>query len=88
MSASSHGTPEVVARFQPLVRHIALQLHSKLRVSSVDLGDLYQAGAMGLQDALTRYDGSAAADLGVHVGVRVRGAMIDMLRDQDVRRAQ
>ena len=72
-----------VAEYLPLVQRIAQRLLVRLP-PSVDLGDLVQAGLMGLLDALEQKEGSANdAAFQSYAAIRIRGAMLDELREQD-----
>jgi RNA polymerase sigma factor for flagellar operon FliA len=68
--------------FAPLVKRIAYQLASKLP-ASVQVDDLMQAGMMGLLDAMEHYDESHGAQFETYASQRIRGAMLDELREID-----
>lgn len=68
--------------FAPLVKRIAYQLASKLP-ASVQVDDLMQAGMMGLLDAMDHYDESHGAQFETYASQRIRGAMLDELREID-----
>ncbi|MCE5393853.1 MAG: RNA polymerase sigma factor FliA [Acidithiobacillus sp.] len=72
-----------VARYLPLVQRIAQRLRVRLP-ANVDIGDLIQAGLMGLMNALEQWESeqSENAFLG-YASIRIRGAMLDELRAQD-----
>jgi RNA polymerase sigma factor for flagellar operon FliA len=83
---------DAIKRYAPLVRRMAHHLLARLP-ASVELDDMIQAGMMGLMDALTRYEDTHGAQFETYAAQRIRGAMLDGLRDQDwlprgVRRAQ
>lgn len=66
----------------PLVRQEALRLQVKLP-ASVQLDDLLQAGAIGLLDALDRFDSSLGTAFAAYAVQRIRGSMLDELRSRD-----
>ena len=66
----------------PLVKFIADRLAAKLP-SSVDRDDLISAGMIGLLDAVDKYDASRGVMFKTYAEMRVRGAMLDSLRDLD-----
>ncbi len=68
--------------FAPLVKRIAYQLASKLP-ASVQVDDLMQAGMLGLLDAMDHYDESHGAQFETYASQRIRGAMLDELREID-----
>ena len=83
---------EAVQHYAPMVRRMAHHLLARLP-ASVELDDMIQAGMMGLMDALARYEDTHGAQFETYAAQRIRGAMLDGLRDQDwlprgVRRAQ
>lgn len=71
-----------LAEYAPLVRKLALQLLARLP-ASVELDDLIQAGMIGLLDAARRYQEMADAQFETYATARIRGAMLDELRNQD-----
>jgi RNA polymerase sigma factor FliA len=71
-----------LAEYAPLVRKLALQLLARLP-ASVELDDLIQAGMIGLLDAARRYQETADAQFETYATSRIRGAMLDELRNQD-----
>lgn len=73
---------EYVEKFAPLVKRIAYHLMAKLP-ASVQVDDLIQAGLIGLLDAADHYDGSQGAQFETYAVQRIRGAMLDELRQAD-----
>ncbi|AOB31019.1 flagellar biosynthesis sigma factor [Bordetella sp. H567] len=71
-----------LAEYAPLVRKLALQLLARLP-ASVELDDLIQAGMIGLLDAARRYQEVVDAQFETYATARIRGAMLDELRNQD-----
>ena len=65
-----------------LVQHIAGRLVAKLP-AHVAKEDLISAGVVGLIDAVDRYDSSKGCSLKTYSSLRIRGAMVDELRNQD-----
>lgn len=66
----------------PLVKRIAYHMISRLP-ASVEADDLIQAGLIGLLDAVDRFDDQQGAHFETYATQRVRGAMLDELRDSD-----
>lgn len=83
--AYAAGTVEaVIAEHAPLVRRIALQIGSRMP-ASIELDDLIQEGMLGLIDAAQRWQPQASgAPFGVYARLRVRGAIYDWLRGNDL----
>ena len=74
----------VVREHAPLVRRIAGQIKSKLP-ASIELDDLVQEGMLGLMDAASRWQQhDGGAPFGVYARLRVRGAIYDWLRGNDL----
>ena len=73
---------QLVQRFAPLVKRIAYHLMARLP-SSVQVDDLVQNGMMGLLDALGRFESGMGAQFETYAAQRIRGAMLDGLREND-----
>lgn len=65
-----------------MVKRIAYHMMTRLP-ASVEVDDLIQAGLMGLMDAVNRYDSEQGALFETYATQRVRGAMLDELREAD-----
>ena len=65
-----------------LVKKLAHQLKAKLP-PNVEVDDLIQAGMIGLLDALSKYEETALAQFETYAVQRIRGAMLDQLRESD-----
>ena len=68
--------------YAPLVKRLAHQLMTRLPYS-VQIDDIIQAGMMGLLDAASRYDNLHGAQFETYATQRIRGAMLDELRQAD-----
>jgi RNA polymerase sigma factor FliA len=66
----------------PLVKKLAFHMKAKLP-PSVEVDDLIQAGMIGLLDAITRYEENHGAQFETYAVLRIRGAMLDELRNSD-----
>jgi RNA polymerase sigma factor for flagellar operon FliA len=73
---------ECIKEYAPLVRRIAHHLMLRLP-SSVAVEDIIQAGMIGLLDAATRYDELRGAQFETFAAQRIRGSMLDELRQAD-----
>ncbi len=79
------GTLDTNARittFAPLVRRMAHHLAARLP-SSVQIDDIIQAGMIGLMDAAARFEESQGNQFETYATQRIRGAMLDELRQND-----
>lgn len=79
---SRQGADELVRQHAPLVRRIAYHLMGRLP-ASVDVGDLVQAGMIGLLEASRHYTPDRGASFETYAGIRIRGSMLDELRRTD-----
>ena len=66
----------------PLVRHIARRIHERLP-RHVPIEDLVNAGVVGLMDAFQKFDNGRHVQFGSYAKFRIRGAMLDSLRELD-----
>ena len=69
-------------QYVPLVRRLAHHMIAKLP-PSVEVDDLIQVGMIGLADALSRFEASQGVQFETFATQRIRGAMLDELRDND-----
>jgi RNA polymerase sigma factor for flagellar operon FliA len=68
-----------VARFMPMVRKLAWHLAGSVG-PSFDVEDLMQAGLVALTECAQRHDGPNEDGFAAYAKLRVRGAMVDLLR--------
>src|ERR1700690_1462286 len=66
----------------PEVRYIARRIHDRLP-SHVQFDDLVHAGILGLIDAVDKFDPGRNAQLESYARFRIRGAVLDSLRQLD-----
>ena len=72
----------LLTEHMPLVKRLAHHMKAKLP-PSVEVDDLIQAGMIGLLDAITRYEETHGAQFETYAVLRIRGAMLDELRNSD-----
>ena len=72
----------MIRQHLPLVRRIAHHMIAKLP-PNVELDDLIQVGMMGLAEALSRYEIAQGVQFETFATQRIRGAMLDELREGD-----
>lgn len=73
---------QLVQRYTPLVKRIAYHLMARLP-ANVQFDDLAQNGMIGLLEALDRYEDGLGAQFETYATQRIRGSMLDGLRDSD-----
>jgi RNA polymerase sigma factor for flagellar operon FliA len=82
-TAKGHLDREAMIRqYVPLVKRLAHHMIVKLP-PNVEIDDLIQVGMIGLADALSRYQASQGVQFETFATQRIRGAMIDELREGD-----
>jgi RNA polymerase sigma factor for flagellar operon FliA len=72
----------MIRQHVPLVRRLAHHMIAKLP-ANVELDDLIQVGMIGLAEALSRYDAAQGVQFDTFATQRIRGAMLDELRESD-----
>jgi RNA polymerase sigma factor for flagellar operon FliA len=73
---------DMIKQYQPLVRRLAHHMMAKLP-ANVQVDDLIQVGLIGLSEALSRYEAAQGVQFETFATQRIRGAMLDELRDND-----
>lgn len=73
---------QVIMDYAPLIKYIAHKIGARLP-SNIDLDDLFSAGVIGLMDAIDKYDPSRDNKFKTYAEFRIRGAILDELRNQD-----
>lgn len=73
---------QLIQHYAPLVKRIAHHLMARLP-ASVLVDDLVQNGMIGLLDAMTRFESGMGAQFETYATQRIRGAMLDGLREND-----
>lgn len=73
---------QFITEFTPLVKRIAYHMMARLP-ASVQVDDLIQAGMIGLLDAINRYEGSYGRQFESYAAQRIRGSILDELREAD-----
>jgi RNA polymerase sigma factor for flagellar operon FliA len=81
-TTSLEDRDQLITEHLQLVRSIAQRLAQRLP-SQIELNDLVSVGMMGLIDAAGRYRASTGVPFEAFARRRIRGAMLDALRDLD-----
>jgi RNA polymerase sigma factor FliA len=71
----------LVLQYAPLVKYVAGRVRSGLP-ASVDQNDLISDGVVGLMEAVERFDPERGLPFQAYAVTRIRGAMLDALRQQ------
>jgi RNA polymerase sigma factor for flagellar operon FliA len=72
----------LILEHYPLVRTIACRMVRRFP-ASVDVDELINVGAMGLIDAVDRFDPSRQVPFKAYAEIRIRGSIVDALRKAD-----
>jgi RNA polymerase sigma factor FliA len=72
----------LLLQHRPLVKRLAHKMISRLPFN-VEIDDLIQVGMLGLSDAITRFDETQGVQLEAFATQRIKGAMLDELRQND-----
>lgn len=81
-STGTINKDDFITEFTPLVKRIAYHMMARLP-ASVQVDDLIQAGMIGLLDAINRYEGSYGRQFESYAAQRIRGSILDELREAD-----
>lgn len=72
----------LIAKYAPMVEFLANLIALRLP-PNVSIDDLISAGSLGLLDAIEKFDPSRKAHLKTYAKFRIRGAILDELRNMD-----
>lgn len=81
-TAVGASTTELVTLHAELVRRIAHHIAGRLP-PNVDVGDLIQAGMIGLMEAARLFEASHGTTFTTYASIRIRGAILDEIRKGD-----
>ena len=73
---------EIVVKYMPMIKCIARKISARLP-SHIDFDDLVSNGAIGLMDAIGKYDPSRENKFRTYAEFRIRGSILDALRSDD-----
>lgn len=73
---------KIIVEYAPLIKYCALRVYQGLP-KNIDFDDLLSYGALGLMDAVDRFDANLNSNFEYYAKVRIRGAILDGLRKMD-----
>ena len=79
---SERNENALLTQYMPMVKRLAHHMMGRLP-PSVEEDDMVQAGMIGLLDAISRYDAAQSAQFEAYAIQRIRGSMLDELRQSD-----
>jgi len=82
MGEGQTSRDDLILQHLPQVHHIAQAILARLPAHA-EIDDLLGAGALGLLDAVEKFDPSRSVKFRTYAELRIRGAILDSLRDLD-----
>jgi RNA polymerase sigma factor FliA len=73
---------KIIIEFTPLIKYLASKMVSRCNYN-VELNEMVSYGVLGLIDAIEKYDSTRDNKFKTYAEFRIRGAMLDYLREQD-----
>ncbi|NBR21311.1 MAG: sigma-70 family RNA polymerase sigma factor, partial [Proteobacteria bacterium] len=73
---------DLVLEHAPQIKRIVTRMAARFP-PGVDQEELYQAGMMGLLDALEKFDATKEVQFKTYAEFRIKGAILDELREMD-----
>ena len=81
-AANEEERQNLLTEHLPLVQYQARRIHDRLP-RHIPIEDLVNAGVVGLMDAFRKFDSSKHVQFGSYAKFRIRGAILDSLRELD-----
>ncbi|MEI6093130.1 MAG: FliA/WhiG family RNA polymerase sigma factor [bacterium] len=79
---NSKNQNQIIMEFSPLIKYLARKMAAKTKYN-VEVDEMVSYGVIGLIDAIEKYDESHENQFKTYAEFRIRGAMLDYLRDED-----
>jgi RNA polymerase sigma factor for flagellar operon FliA len=79
---NSNNQNQIIMEYAPLIKFLAKKVASKINYS-VEVDELVNCGVLGLIDAIEKFDNSKENKFKTYAEFRIRGAMLDYLRELD-----
>jgi len=73
---------DLILQYAPLIKYIAGRIALRLP-PHIDINDVINTGVLGLIDAIEKYDASKGVQFKTYAEFRIRGAILDNLREMD-----
>lgn len=78
----TENTDQIVQEYSPMIKYVANRIALRLP-PHIEVDDLISVGAIGLMDAIEKYDPTRGAKFKTYAEFRVRGSILDELRSLD-----
>jgi RNA polymerase sigma factor for flagellar operon FliA len=82
VSNAARKREELILEHVPLIKYHAYRIATQLP-PNVEINDLINAGVLGLIDAVEKFEPSRGVKFKTYAELRIRGAMLDSLRELD-----
>lgn len=82
ISISPENTEQIILEYSPMIKYVANRIAMRLP-SHIEVDDLISVGVLGLIDAIEKYDPNRGAKFKTYAEFRVRGSILDELRNLD-----
>lgn len=79
---NSRNQNQIIMEFSPLIKYLARKMAAKTKYN-VEVDEMVSYGVIGLIDAIEKYDDSHDNKFKTYAEFRIRGAMLDYLRNED-----
>ena len=76
------NTEQILKEYSPMIKYVANRIALRLP-PHIEVDDLISVGAIGLMDAIEKYDATRGAKFKTYAEFRVRGSILDELRSMD-----
>lgn len=81
-TGSTKALSDLAAAYEPLVKKI-VGVFIRKKPANLEYDDLFQAGRMGLIDAISRFKTNTGASFKTYASIRIRGSIIDEINSMD-----
>jgi RNA polymerase sigma factor FliA len=81
-AVNTENQNHIIMEFSPLIKYLAQKTAAHINYM-VETDELVNCGVLGLIDAIEKYDGSRENRFKTYAEFRIKGAMLDYIRDMD-----
>lgn len=81
-AVNAENQNQIIMEFSPLIKYLAQKTSARVNYM-VEADELVNCGVLGLIDAIEKYDGTRENRFKTYAEFRIRGAMLDYIRNMD-----
>lgn len=81
-TVNTENQNHIIMEFSPLIKYLAQKTAAHINYM-LEVDELVNCGVLGLIDAIEKYDGSRENRFKTYAEFRIKGAMLDYIRDMD-----